>query len=433
MAEGQDQQQMTKQIPRRLKQLLMIGGLLAAMPGALAAMGFLCGGSVAVFNGDDSLLVPAMALLVAALVLLGGGGALFLHGMRSAEGKASTAMRLWPVWALFGLFGLALATGLFVEDTFAATLIFPPALIAAAALPPLAAVSWFCRQQTEGFTWRRASLAFIGGGTVGVFVAIVLEILLPLIVVVLAFAVPGMVMDRLENLLDALGGEDVASALSSGGFIYLMVQVAIIAPLAEEIAKPLAILPLANRLSRRQAFLVGAMAGAGFAALENIMYAGFGFAFWAGILAVRALGAAIHPLGAGLMTLAWRDVMRREPGAGRSWVARFGLAAGMHALWNGGSLLVLTLAGAKFFGPKPAEIDVLGLSAGGTTLALLLILGLLALWLGRATAQQLIEGEEPLKFQAAEFEISDRAIAIWGLACLVAIVPAGIAGLQLVV
>ncbi len=76
---------------------------------------------------------------------------------------------------------------------------------------------------------------------------------------------------------------------------------------------------------------------------------------------------------------------------------------------------------------------VLGLSAGGTTLALLLILGLLALWLGRATAQQLIEGEELLRFQAAEFEISDKAIAIWGLACLVAIVPAGIAGLKLVV
>ncbi|OQY27952.1 MAG: hypothetical protein B6243_12535 [Anaerolineaceae bacterium 4572_5.2] len=428
-----DQGQMTKQIPRWLKQLLMIGGLLAAIPGALVATGFLCGGLVAVVDGADDFVGPAIALLLAAIALLGGGGALFLHGMRSAGGKASTPMRLWPVWALFGLFGLALAIGLFVEDTFAAALIFPPALIAAAALPPLAAVSWFSRRQTKGFTWRRASLAFTGGGTVGVFVAIALEILLPLFVVALAFSVPGLVMDRLEDLLDALAGEDLSSAVTSGGFIYLMVQVAIIAPLAEEIAKPLAILPLANRLSRRQAFLVGAMAGAGFAALENIMYAGFGFAFWAGILAIRAPGAAIHPLGAGLMTLAWRDVMRREPGAWRGWVARFGLAAGMHALWNGGSLLVLTLAGAKFFGPEPAEIDVPGLSAGGTTLALLLILGLLALWLGRATAQQLLAGEEPLKLRPTEFEISDRAMAIWGLACLVAIVPAGIAGLQLVV
>jgi protease prsW family protein len=212
----------------------------------------------------------------------------------------------------------------------------------------------------------------------------------------------------------------------------MFIQVAIIAPVVEELVKPLVTLPLVGRLSRRDAFLMGAMAGAGFAAIENVLYAGFGFYFWAGILLVRALGGAIHPLGSGLVALGWRDILRGEPKAWLNGLARFGLAVGMHALWNGGSLLVITLAGAKFFGDLPPEIDVLGVSAAGTTLALLIVLGLIALWLGRSIAQKARLPEtlnrEPVE---PDFILSDRHIAIWALACLVAIVPIGITGLRL--
>jgi hypothetical protein len=174
------------------------------------------------------------------------------------------------------------------------------------------------------------------------------------------------------------------------------------------------------------------MAGAGFAALENVLYTGFGYYFWAGILVVRALGGAIHPLGAGLVALGWRDVLHREEKAWLKWLTRYGIAVGIHALWNGGSMLVVTLAGARFFGELPPEVDVLGVSAAGTTLALLIILGLFALWLGRATVQGLDWPANVVRESAqAEFTISDRSAAIWALACLVAIVPAGIAGLQL--
>jgi hypothetical protein len=97
-------------------------------------------------------------------------------------------------------------------------------------------------------------------------------------------------------------------------------------------------------------------------------------------------------------------------------------------------LLVITLAGAQFFGELPPEIDVLGLSAAGTTLALLIILGLAALWLGRAVEQN-TQLSRPLEGEITEtsFTLSNRAVAIWALACLVMIVPAGIAGLQLLV
>ena len=115
--------------------------------------------------------------------------------------------------------------------------------------------------------------------------------------------------------------------------------------------------------------------------------AGFGFGFWVGSVLGRALGGAIHPLGTGLVALGWGDVLRGRPHAWRRWLARFGLAAGMHALWNGGSLLGLTLAGARFFGQLPPEIDVLGLSAAGATLAVLVILGVVALWPGGSVGE----------------------------------------------
>jgi hypothetical protein len=233
-------------------------------------------------------------------------------------------------------------------------------------------------------------------------------------------------------VLTSLAGQDIATAIASPGFIYLSVQIAVFAPLAEEWAKPLVTLPLVRRLSRQEAFWVGAMAGAGFAALENVVYAGLGLRFWAGILVFRALGGAIHPLGAGLTALSWRDILGGEKHAWRNGLIRWATATGIHALWNGGSLLVITLAGAQFFGELPAEIDVLGLSAAGTTLAVLVVLGIATLWVGRVVGNRLQPtAEQAEKPPEVSFALSDRTMAIWALACLAAIVPVGIAGLKL--
>jgi hypothetical protein len=186
-----------------------------------------------------------------------------------------------------------------------------------------------------------------------------------------------------------------------------------------------------RHLSKQEAFWVGAMAGAGFAALENVIYATTGITIWVGILIVRALGSALHPLGSGLMAQGWRDVINGEKDSGKNWLRRFGIAVAVHAAWNGGSLLVITLGGARFFGELPPEVDVLGLSAAGTTLAFLIILGLSALWIGRAYGYEksIISLEDAAP--ETRFTPSDRILAIWALACLAAIVPAGIAGLKI--
>lgn len=419
-------------MPTWLKRASALAGLLLLLPGLPLAFGFFCITFILVVEGDSGAIRVGLISFTLMVVTLGAGGVVVWHSLQSLQRKKSKILRFPPIWVIAGTFGLLVAAGLFVSSSnFISGLLFPPILLAAAALPSLLAVSWFARHYTNNLTWRQASVAFAGGATLGVLTALVLEITLPAIVLVLVFNLADIATNGVEELFKALAGENIAAAVTSPGFIFIFLQVAIIAPVAEELAKPLAILAIISCLSRRDAFLVGAMAGAGFAALENVLYAGFGFHFWAGILVVRALGGAIHPLGSGLVALGWRDVLRGESKAWPNWLARFGMAAGMHALWNGGSLLVITLAGAQFFGELPPEIDVLGLSAAGTTLALLIILGLAALWLGGSAQNMELTGERDQQPITADFTLSDRSIAVWALTCLVTIVPAGIIGLQL--
>jgi hypothetical protein len=430
---------MTGPMPDWLKKVIAIAGLLLALPGLPLVASFCClAPLVGLAGGDEP--GPFLFLLTFTVLTAGAGGAVFLHALRSLHRRPSGRLRLPAAWAMAGLFIFFIVTGMAVWGAkLAAGLFFPPLLLVAAGLPPLAAVAWFSPPQAGleeplagGLTWRRGLVAAASGATVGMGVAIVLEVLLPLFVVGLVAGLAAVVRDNAQALFDALAGQKVSAAITSPGFIIAFVQFAVIAPLAEELAKPLATLPLIGRLSRRDAFLVAAAAGAGFATLENVLYTGMGLSFWAGILAVRALGCAIHPLGAGLVGLGWRDVLNGEPDAWPRWLLRFGTAAGMHALWNGGSLLVITLAGERFFGELPPDVDVLGLSAAGTTLALLVVLGLAALWMGRAVAQGTrLPGELKAEAVELEFTLSDRTLAVWGLACLAAIVPAGIAGLQL--
>ena len=417
-------------VPKGQKKVILVLGVLLTLVGGLLTLCACLVAPIVTVTDLTGARRMVIALLTAVLLLLGAGGLTARQAFRSLAGTPARALRLPPVWALAGAFGLVVAAALVISNVRVLNvLLFPPALILAAVLPPLGAIVWFTRgAPDDALTWRRAVPAFAGGAILGVVLALALEILLPFLVMTLVLDLADTAVGAVEGLLEALAGRQVASAVTGPGFIYAFVQLALIAPLAEELVKPLVTLPLVGRISRRTAFLVGALAGAGFAALENVIYATVGLPFWAGILLIRAMGGAIHPLGAGWVAQGWRAVLRGEPHGGRTWLARFGLATGIHALWNGGSLLVITLAGAGFFGTLPPAIDVLGLSAAGTTLAFLILLGLLTLWLGRAQ----VRAEEDLAGLEPRFVLSDRGAALWALVCLMALVPAGIAGLKLV-
>jgi len=420
---------------KSLKTAVLVAGLVLLLPGLLIALANLCVMPIAILSSPRDALGIGTISFVLLMLTLGAGGVVAWHAARSLAGNASKPLRLPRVWIIVGIFCLMLVVGIVsrANDTLAA-FVFPPMLLITVAIPPLFAVSWFAQPRADELTFRRGMVAFAGGATVSVMIALVLEILLPLIVLSLVLNLSNVAIRSVQNLLTDLAGQQITRAITNPGFILAFIQLAIIAPLVEEIAKPLVTLPLIGRLARREAFLVAAMAGAGFAALENVIYTSFGAYLWAGVLALRALGGAIHPLGAGLVGLSWRDVLNGERDAWRQGLARFGLAVGMHALWNGGSLIVVVLGGAQFAegGKVPSEVNILGVTAAGTMLALLIVLGLAALWLGRATAQRAqsaiaLEPGPP----EAEFMLTDRAIAIWAFVCLVAIVPVGVTALRL--
>jgi RsiW-degrading membrane proteinase PrsW (M82 family) len=437
--------------PLWFRRATLTAGILALIIGVPVSINLFCIVPLVLFNGRGSETnIYGVASLTIGLLTLGAGGAAFFHGNRSLQNKPSKPLRfLWHPWLLVGVFLFLLELGIIIDKLGNGVgIFFPPVLVACAILPPLWAVTWMIprtrvskeeeqekvldNENQPSLSWRRGLLSFAGGATVSVFIALVLEILLPVIVLSLVFNLADTLSNQVSDLFRALSNEKIAEALTNPSFIYIFIQIALIAPLAEELSKPLITLPLLQNTNKQEAFWIGALAGAGFAALENIIYATSGFAIWSGILLVRALGGALHPLGSGLVAQGWRDVLRGEKDAGTNWWKRYGIAVAIHAAWNGGSLLVITLGGARFFGELPPEIDLLGLSAAGTTLAFLLILGITTLWIGRAYGHNkpvlTMQGEVTPE---SEFVPSDRAVALWAVVCLIALVPAGIAGLKI--
>jgi RsiW-degrading membrane proteinase PrsW (M82 family) len=447
-------------VPVGLKRFVQGAGLILLIFGLPFTVNLFCIVPLVLLNNSGSEITTyGVVSLTLALITAGAGLAAFVHANNSLHNRPSKPMHLpSPPLLLLGVFVLLIAFGLALNpDGTESGIFLTPTLVLCALLPPLWAVAWMIpsvrarrarvKEQAAdlsavenaqvsadqpSLSWRRGLMAFAGGATVSVFIAIVLEILLPVIVLSLVFNLADTLSDQINALFRSLSNAEVAEALTNPGFIFLFVQLAVIAPLAEELAKPLVTLPLLRHLDNQEAFWLGALAGAGFAALENVIYATSGLSIWAGILVVRALGGALHPLGSGLVAQGWWGVVRGEKDAGVNWLKRFALAVAMHAAWNGGSLLVITLGGARFFGELPPEIGLLGLSAAGTTLAFLLVLGIAALWIGRLYGHNkpvLVSDEEPSP--ESGFVPSDRALALWAVVCLIALVPAGIAGLKL--
>jgi RsiW-degrading membrane proteinase PrsW (M82 family) len=411
---------------KRLKVLVLIWGLLWLGVGVLAGLAFLV---AAVVGGSDPYLsLGLMALLTAGL---GGGGLVTFLAWRSMTKAPASPLRLPPVWAMGGGFVLALAVGLGLWQVDISTGFLMPIFAAlAAALAPLAVIGWVMGRRPGEVTARRGWVSLGLGATASTGAAYVLNTLLPAAILFLVFGLADTLLPQAEELLYALQFGSLTEELLSPWFLAALVEIAVIAPLVEEMVKPLPLLPMLKRLeSPRDALLLGALAGAGFAMVENVLYAAMLGGSWGGVLTVRALGAALHPFGAGLMAVAWWRVLRREPGAAGLWARNYGLAVGAHALWNGTCVVAAAVTSAWFQG---WEVDVLGVTDGAVVLALLAIEGIGLLAALRALVRRwepTVEAGETILLPAMPTE---RAIAVWGLLCLVVLLPVGVGVLKAV-
>ena len=426
-----------KAIPKRLKQAIATIGAVLTLFGLPPAINLFCIVPFTIFG--DAANTPSYVLLSLVLVLVttAAGGVTFYHADRSLHEKPSKPLRLPSPLLLMDIFGVLLIAGILVTyGRFALGLFIPPLVFVSAALPPLWTVSWFIgknEDDTARLTWRRALTTLAGGASAGLFIAIVLEALLPLLILVLGADLLGTVMDSLDAFFSVLGRAEWNAVwpamLNSPGFIYVLLQFTLIAPLVEEFAKPLVTIPVLRHLNRQEAFWVGAIVGAGFAILENNIYATIGMRIWLEFLFVRALGSAIQPLGSGLVTLGWQDVLRNEPGAWMSWARRFGVAVVIHAAWNAATLLVIFLGEMFFMGNflrnPSGGIGFPEIGALGMLLVFLILLGSTTMWAGRKIAR----GKTLMIFretQETQTGLSNRTIAIWALGSIMIVLPAGI-------
>lgn len=253
--------------------------------------------------------------------------------------------------------------------------------------------------------------SMLGGATVGPIVAIVGHAAVAAFAAAffLGFANSG------RALLDELRIDPrLAQLLASPWMILLLADVSVAAPLVEELGKALGARIGAGSArieSRRDAFMVGAAAGAGFAVIENVLYASLGAAFggpWPAIVVARSLGAAVHPLAAGLVMLGWWDASRG--GGGKAFVRGYLSGAGVHAIWNAAVVALFVVQQAT---NAPS-------SAAAATLAFTATLGLVfAGWLW-TSVQQVRLDIDPLSV----IKLSEgRTLAAWVVLTAASLVP----------
>jgi RsiW-degrading membrane proteinase PrsW (M82 family) len=202
----------------------------------------------------------------------------------------------------------------------------------------------------------------------------------------------------------------VADVLASPWVLLLLVEYSVATPLVEELGKALGAWP-AKATDRRGALLAGVAAGAGFAAIENVLYAVAAALFggpWPAIVAARSLGAAVHPLASGLVVLGWWDA-RRGGGGARVLARGFLSGAAVHAIWNGAVVALFVVR----------EAGIVPASAGGT-LAFAALLGVAALlWLWSAV-RAVAGAADPL---SAVRPADARVLAAWIVLTAATLVP----------
>lgn len=291
----------------------------------------------------------------------------------------------------------------------------------AAALPPLASLALASGRLDGATTWRRALFGLV----IGSLVSTTVTLLLGGVVTLAAYAVVLPVRQIVAHVLATPGAERL---FFSPALAVAMIGAAVVAPLVEELTKPLGAILLGRRLrSPAEAFLVGMAGGAGFAIVENMLYESGGFTLWAAIATLRGVGGVLHPLNAGLVALGWYGVLcTQQPGRWRRLLALYGLAVGIHALWNGGLTLIFSAAGAYFFTTDTWEISVYGLGQPGVVLVFM-ALEAIALWRLLLLVTDQLRGNEATVAGGLGLRLNEpRRLAAWAVGVTLVVVPIGL-------
>ena len=393
---------------RAAKACVAVAGLSIALLGPLSGVLYFMLPLVFKRGETDPLQVSIVGTAFIALGL-GLGLPLGWQGISSLLGRPS---RLFHPHRLMGLllalFGLAVVVGQIILVTdFFSPLIFPLFHVLGAALPSLIVIAFVGRRLSSAATsvrWREVILQTGSGAFLATFLAFGLEAAFGLFVLFAGLLIVALTpngMARLQgltvNLQDPSWVADpvnLAQALLAPPIaIPLVLIFVVIAPMGEELFKPLGVALMSyRRPGAARAFLWGVAGGAGFAMAEGLFNAAIALEGWSAVVLLRVGSTLMHCLGSGLMGLGWYYLLRTR----RPWrvLGTYAASVGLHVLWNVGAIGMAAISlGAMASGADETSLTLsgVGILVLGAYLILLALFMAFAIYYlsGRGREEQL--------------------------------------------
>jgi RsiW-degrading membrane proteinase PrsW (M82 family) len=204
-------------------------------------------------------------------------------------------------------------------------------------LPALTILAFGVQRLGASTTRRHLWLSLFFGATMAPLFAIIFEAIAT-VLIALGFTIARHSLSPGISDITSTAPKDAADVL------FILLILAVVAPLVEEGLKPLGVVIIVRRLrSPAEAFLLGLAAGIGFDMVETIGYIGMGQADWVSI-AIQRIGAGLlHGVGAAMAALGWYYLINGK-GVPRRWLKGFGglaYAVLQHGIFNGSNLLGL--------------------------------------------------------------------------------------------
>lgn len=311
---------------------------------AIGALGMIIVAGMAVFLGDPLEAIAPLAASASLLVMGLCSLPLLYLSLRNIFNKELPApyrpSQAWTLTALLLPIGLVLGFLAF-EKAFLPWILGPTAHVLAA-LGPVAATVIMVLRRGPILSGRRRWGQFNTGLWVSPFLAFMIEMILLLPVIILLLT--GQLGDiNLLPIVDSLStGEAFSDPALESAFVDFLSQpiviglvllyLVILVPMVEEVIKTIAIWPLLKRgLTKTEAFLGGALAGAGYALFEAFFLAQPG-ENWGLTMIARAGATLIHMFTTGLTAIGLAKAAREH--SFKKAIPYYLIAVAIHAIWN---------------------------------------------------------------------------------------------------
>ncbi len=371
-------------------------------------------GLVSVLTQDPTSDTISMFLLAAALI---SGGLLLLpsayYALRRLQGKPAVDSRilvdkllprLWPI-----LLVCTLLIGYLIQSTPPLNWLLLPFLHVIAAGLPVGWLLYITIRQLPLGSSQRMWGAFTSGMVLAPTIVFILEALAALgfllVGVVYLASQPELVQKLIamaewmqmqepsvEQIVERYGQQFIRTEV----VVSVMLFVALVVPLIEEIFKPAGVWLLAgNRLSPVAGFVAGALSGAGFALFESLMLTSSGQE-WTSLMIARIGTSAVHIITAAIT--GWALTYTLRTGNYLKLGLAYLLAVMLHAIWNGLTVLTaFTTLSAVNNWPlaMPSIMIEIGKLAPGILVFLAIASFLALLWTNRALAHSLLAVPQP--------------------------------------